>query len=118
MNVVLATYYGTAPAHTLGQHDVSEPVALRKLWNLTRQGQLKVSGLHPNQRPVDLLKTLGGAEQAQQKLSEARPWLKAWDEGERQGVIEAHVAMKSVYDEERLKHSAPAPSRRDLLRTV
>ena len=99
MNIVLSTYYKTHdPRQVQADVDVSVPMALRRLW-VRGGGNVKVSHIHRSTQAelADCIRTLGGVEKASEALEEARQWLEAWDEGERQGIKVAHAVMEGYF---------------------
>lgn len=103
MNLVLAAHYNTVGREKLsaaGAHvDFSEALALRALWEQSASSLAeKVSSAEGTdlQRHVD---QLGGTRAAQQKLSQAQPWLEAWDRGEKLGHAMARMGLKALIRE-------------------
>ena len=110
MNIVVADYYGLLDRDKLDTEvDMSTAHALRALW-VAGQGNTKVSHIHHTRlQPVQqAVSVLGGQEKASAALQEAKPWLEAWDEGERQGIELARATIRSHFDEAWVKQSAAA----------
>lgn len=109
MNIALGLYYGTARRDSLPagfNPDVQEVVDLKNVWDATREGSTKLSGVLDGSSPrwlVDELREevqrLGGVQGVDAKISEARPWLEKWSEGERIGYELARAQMEREIEE-------------------
>jgi len=108
VNIVLARYYGTVdPAQLPGNVDAEVPIALRRIFDATHQGGVKLSSAHINTLAefAQEVTLLGGLDKASAALEEAHPWLRAWVEAEEQGRAVAQSVVTSHYDAARVKAS-------------
>ena len=88
MNIVLAAYYGDIPADKLPSNvDVSHPLALKRVWDATHQGGVKISSIATDRQAEIFgdIQLLGGMEKASQLLEEARDWLETWSDADAMG---------------------------------
>lgn len=107
MNLALASYYGLVDFEKVSgasRPDISELASLRLLYDKYGK-QLDLQKASSQDAGVArAIKVLGGPRAAAQKLSQSQDWLKAWADGEAEGVTLAHNVVEHQIEQIRAAH--------------